>query len=333
MPGVSSTHRASLPARIIYAITHAVLPRLVRYLVRSGRGAKPARLVRLGGGVNVVARLQRWRPFFGVRFTREEGTEVPVEVVRTADCTTPFGDGVILYFHGGGFVACGLDTHLHVVVTLARRTRLPVVHVDYRQYPDAMVDGSVEDCIGAYRWLLARGADPAKTVLAGDSAGGFLAFATALLAQQRGLPAPAGVIGISALLELDNTARSHHENLHRDAFGVTQGLPELMKEVCPSPAMRRELSPINGPLETMPPALLIASESEILRCDAERLYVALQQHDRPCRLELWDSQLHAFPALFPFLPESKAAYDIIVSFVHECLADTGQAGQTQRDVS
>ncbi|MGH3562646.1 MAG: alpha/beta hydrolase [Mycobacterium sp.] len=334
MAGASETHSASLLARIIYAAARGVTPRMVRRIVlRGGHGPAPDQFTRMGRRVNAVARLQRLRPFFGIRFTREAGAGVPVEVVRRADCVAPLSEGVILYFHGGGFITGGLDTHLHVVATLARRTQLPVVHVDYRQYPDATVDGSVDDCVSAYRWLLDQGADPAKTVLAGDSAGGFLAFATALSCQRQGLPAPAGVVGISALLELDGVARSGHANLHADAFGIPLVLPDIIDQICPSQQMRQELSPVNGPLGTMPPALLIAAESEILRCDAERLYSALQQHNRPCSLEIWASQLHAFPALLPFLRDSKAAYDTITRFVAERLADTSLTGEIRRDVS
>jgi acetyl esterase/lipase len=319
-----------LLARIIYAISWLVLPRLVRRVVqRSARRATPDVFVKLGRRTNTLARLQRVRPFFGIRFARESAAGVPVEVVRRKDSAASFGDGVILYFHGGGFFTGGFDTHLHVAVRLARRTGLPVMHVDYRQFPQVEVDGSVDDCVTAYRWLLDQGADPAKTVLAGDSAGGFCAFATALSAQQRGLPAPAGVVGISALLELDGAVRSEHENLERDAFGIGLGLAQLIDHVCPSPAMRHELSPINGPLDLMPPALLIAAESEVLRCDADRLYQALRQHNRPCRLEIWEDQLHAFPALLPFLRDSRQAVGVIIDFVAECLTDAGLTGESR----
>lgn len=330
------THRASVLARIIYAFAHLVTPRLVRRLaLGTAHGSVPQRLVKLGRRTNALARLQRMRPFWGIRFSRAVDSEVPIEVVRRKAGGASFGDGVVLYFHGGGFVTGGLDTHRHVVAKLARRTRLPVVHVDYRQFPEVPVDGSVADCISAYRWLLDRGADPDRTVLAGDSAGGFLAFATALQSQQQGLPAPAGVVGISALLELDGIARDSHTNRHADAFGIPLVLPDIVDCVCPLPAMRRDLSPLSGPSELMPPALLIAAESEILRCDAERLCAALREHDRPCRLEIWDSQLHAFPAVLPFLPDSRAAYRIITDFVAECVAAVGDCGggQARRDAS
>ncbi|MGB3285918.1 alpha/beta hydrolase [Mycolicibacter algericus] len=338
MSGAGPIHSASLPAKLIFAVANAVTPRLVRRLVlHAGSGTVAGRMTKMGRRINTIAKLQRVRPFFGVGFTRGAGADVPVEVVRRVERSRPLGQaftgGAILYFHGGGFITGGLDTHLHVVAKLARRTRLPVVHADYRQFPQVTVDGSVDDCVGAYRWLLSQGADPAKTVLAGDSAGGFLAFATALTGQQRGLPAPAGVIGISALLELDGVARDTHTNQSADAFGIPAVLPDLIDLVCPSAKLRHELSPINGRLDTMPPALLIAAESEILRCDAERLHTALQQLGRSSRLELWARQLHAFPALFPFLPDSRAAFDLMCRFVAERLADTDRPGETRREVS
>lgn len=330
MPSVGTPHKASAFARILYAIAHLVVPRLVRLLLGQGTGP---RLARIGHRINMLARLQRCRPFLGMEFTRAASAGVPVELVRRADCTGPLSDGVILYFHGGGFITGGLDTHLHVVVKLARRTRLPVVHVDYRQYPQATVDGSVADCRHVYRWLLQHGADPATIVLAGDSAGGFLAFATALGVQRAGLPAPAGVIGISALLELDDAGRAGHPNADRDGFGIPLALPAIIEQICPSPALRRELAPINGRLQEMPPALLIAAESEVLRSDSERLYTALREHGRPARLEIFDSELHAFPALFPFLPDSRAAYALMAGFVADCLAGAADAEQPRRDVS
>ncbi|MEZ0366484.1 alpha/beta hydrolase [Mycobacterium sp. pUA109] len=318
-----SAPKPSRRARVIYGSSRRVLPPMVRRLVvGNGRRPVPDRLSRVGRRVNTLARLQRRQPLRGIRITRHH-TEVPTETVRSADCTAPIGDGVILYFHGGGFITGGLDTHLRAVVALARRTRLPVVHIDYRQHPAVAVDGSLQDCCQAYRWLLEQGADPAKTVLAGDSAGGFLAFATALRVQQDGLPAPAGVVGISALLELDDAARTSYAC--DDAFGIPLVLTTLVEQVCPSAELAQALAPINGRLETMPPSLLIAAESEIVRCDAERLRDALTAADRPCELRTWPYQLHAFPALFPFLPESKEAFATIARFVQQRLAAADRA--------
>lgn len=317
--------KASLRARMIYGASRRVMPPMVRRAATpNDRRPMEQRLARNGSRINALSRLQRRRPFRGITITRH-ASEPTTETVRSAECTAPIGDGVILYFHGGGFIMGGLDSHLGGVAALSRRTRLPVVHVEYRQFPVATVDESVQDCCQAYRWLLEQGANPAKVVFAGDSAGGFLAFATALAVQESGLPAPGGVVGISALLELDNTARSTHANLSRDAFGIPEALPLLVDYVCPSTELVHSLAAINGPLQLMPPSLLIAAESEILRCDAERLRDALADAGRPCELRTWPSQLHAFPAIFPFLPESKDAMDCIARFSWARLAQADRA--------
>lgn len=325
-----STSPASRRARIIFFAAGTVLLPLVRFYVAPNRsGSISGRLVLLGRVVAAVSRLQRLRPFRGLSFVRHRLGGVTVEMVRRKDCTADLADGVIFYTHGGGFFCCGLDSHLHVVARLARQTRLPVVHVDYRQYPQARVDGSIRDCLDAYRWLLAEGADPAKVVFAGDSAGGFLAFATTLAAQQAGLAAPAGVVGISPWLELDGTARLTHENNSRDAIAV--GLPGVAD--CVEPEDGSDPSPVNGRLDSFPPSLIVAAEPEILRCDAERMHDALTRVGRPCTLRVWPAQLHAFPALFPFLPESRAAFDLIVGFVRTCLTDQSGAQPGERAVS
>lgn len=316
--------RPSMRSRVIYATSRRVAPpTLARWILRPDNQQMADRLTRVGGQINRVARLQRRRPFRGIEVVRDVTEGFPIEMVQLADSHPSLSEGAILYFHGGGFITGGLDSHLHVAAILARRMKLPVAHVDYRQYPEVTVDGSVDDCCRAYRRLLDQGADPAKVVIAGDSAGGFLAFATTLEAQRRGMPTPAGVIGISALLDLDNAAREAHENASRDALGAHLVLPTIIDHICPSNDARRALSPINGPYESMPPVLLIAADTEILRSDAERLHGALQQAGRTCRLEVWPSQLHAFPAMLPFLPESKAAFDSIVRFTRLCMSEQG----------
>ncbi|MCV7067602.1 alpha/beta hydrolase fold domain-containing protein [Mycolicibacterium farcinogenes] len=194
-----------------------------------------------------------------------------------------------------------------MVVALARRTGLPVVHVEYRQHPDVTVDESIRDCLSAYRWLLDQGADPAKTVVAGDSAGGFLAFATVLAAQEQGIRAPAGVVGIGLVL------------------------PMIVDCVSPRTPDGRALSPVDGKLDKFPPSLIVAAESEVLRCDAERMHEVLSGLGRPCTLKLWPGQLHAFPAFLPFLPESREARDCIVEFIQDCLGTSMRSASGTAD--
>ncbi|MGV0814551.1 alpha/beta hydrolase fold domain-containing protein [Mycolicibacterium boenickei] len=319
--GALSTRRPSRRSRACYAIARrTLLVQIQRSAAYQGNRTVEDRLTAIGRRINRVARLQRLRPLRGLQVSRVAFDGVTVETIRTVESAhRPLADGAILYLHGGGFVLGGLDTHLHVVIALARRTQLPVVHVEYRQHPHVTVDESVVDCVRAYRWLLDQGADPAKTVVAGDSAGGFLAFATVLAAQAEGIGAPAGVVGVSPLLELDCERRAGHPNFAADRMGVGHILPMVVGCVGPRTSDGHTLSPVNGVLDRFPPSLIVAAESEALCCDAERMHEVLTGLGRSCTLKVWPGQLHAFPAFLPFLPESREARDCIVEFIQDCV--------------
>lgn len=105
----------------------------------------------------------------------------------------PIAGGVlpaIVFFHGGGFVLCSVDTHDALCRDLALRSGAVVVSVDYRLAPETPFPGPLEDCHAALAWVAANaralGVDPERIAVCGDSAGGNLTIATALLARERG---------------------------------------------------------------------------------------------------------------------------------------------------
>lgn len=265
----------------------------------------------------VVDRLAALRPRpRGVEREQVRLNGFRMEVIRPAGARRSLRDGAVMYMHGGGFFLCGLDSHRPVAASLARRTGLPVVNVDYRQMPGTTIAGSVEDCLSAYRWLLGHGADPGRIVFAGDSAGGFLTFATALRALKSGMPTPAGLVGLSPLLDLDYRVKSGYVNAARDAYIPLSAVRQMVR--CGAEEQQSldpALSPVNGSLTGLPPSLLIVGEDELLRGDCELMADRLTAAGVPNSLELWRGQVHAFMSMLPNMPESRAALARVARFV------------------
>ena len=294
---------------------------LSRATVRPVLGFFPVRgpMSPLKAAVDVTAGLLPRLPSTTYRHVAGDGWTAELVTRRDADTGSP-GDapGAILYFHGGAFVFCGLATHRRIVERLAERTGLPVLSVAYRQLPGHRVETSVSDCVGALNWLLEQGVDPAGIVLAGDSAGGHLAFAVGLEATAQGVDR-AGIVGLSPWLDFDNPARRRHRNAWRDDFIPTFRLDRVARLVTGVPVLDPEHSPVNRDLSGLPPVLMICGHDEVLRHDAELMTERLVAAGVAVTLHLWQGQVHAFPVLGNFLPESAAALDQVAAFVGRVL--------------
>ncbi|HEX5253691.1 MAG TPA: alpha/beta hydrolase [Mycobacterium sp.] len=122
-----------------------------------------------------------------------DGT-VPVRVYEPHGAAS--GDrAAIVFYHGGGFVICDIESHDGFCRALALGTRSVVVSVDYRLAPEHPAPAAVLDAFAAFRWAVEHagdlGIDPARTIVGGDSAGGNLAAVTAILCRDRGVTPPA----------------------------------------------------------------------------------------------------------------------------------------------
>jgi len=229
--------------------------------------------------------------------------------------------GVVLYLHGGAFLFCGLGTHRRAVARLSAATGLPILSIAYRQLPVVPLPGSVADCVTAYRFLLEQGFSASSVVLAGDSAGGHLAFATVLQAAADRLPKPAGIVSISPWLDLDTTTKLRHPNAKRDAYAPVKRLPALA-QMCAGGADEIDplLSPVNRDLGCLPPALIQVAATEMLRCDSELMAERLATAGVRCTLQIWEGQIHAFPVFADLIPEGRAAIEDMAEFIRAVTA-------------
>lgn len=225
--------------------------------------------------------------------------------------------GAVLYLHGGAFLFGGHHSHRPVATTLAVETGLPVLTVGYRMFPQGTVADALADCLEAFHLLVAQGVDPAQVVLAGDSAGGHLAFATALALRDQGIDV-AGIVGFSPWLDFDHRTKTSHANRHTDVMIPAIRLRGVARKVLGTDALP-EHSPVNADLRGLPPVFMVCAEDEVLRADAELMRERLLAHGVPVELQIWSHTMHAFPAVpFP-VPDFVDARRVAADFVRDCV--------------
>lgn len=225
----------------------------------------------------------------------------------------------ILYLHGGAFLTCGLNTHRTLVTRLSAAAGAGVLNIGYRMLPAHPVSDAIEDALNGFRWLRRRGFAADKIVVAGDSAGGYLAFMTTLAAIRRRFTTPAGIATISPLTDTDPLSKLGHPNAHRCSMFPSGALPIFSRYLRRS----RVASPVDADLSQLPPVAIHASSDELLLPDAELMTQRLTTAGVRCDLHLWDGQIHDFPLAADILPEGRRAIRYLGEFIRDV---TGAAG-------
>ncbi|SDD95466.1 alpha/beta hydrolase [Rhodococcus tukisamuensis] len=236
----------------------------------------------------------------------------------------------VLYLHGGGFLVCGLNTHRRLESWVSAAAKAAVLSVDYRMLPRHTIADSVADAVSGYRWLLAQGFAPERIAIAGDSAGGYLTFATALELDARGLQQPAALVALSPLTDMDPTAKLADPKaaacpvFPRSVLPVLTALADRAERHA-DPSSPPRVSPVDAALGALPPVLIQVGSTEILYPDAELMAQRLSAAGVPVTLEVWDRQIHVFHAAADWVPEAGRAIGRVGEFVRAHLA-VGEAG-------
>lgn len=227
-------------------------------------------------------------------------------------------DRVIYYLHGGGYSLGSIVTHREMVSRIARASRARALIVEYRLAPENPFPAAVEDAMSGYRWLLAGGADPARLVIAGDSAGGGLTLATLVALRDAGDPLPAAAVCISPWTDMEGTGQSLDTNAATDPWFKKEGL-HLAAEAYLGGADPRDplASPLHADLSGLPPLLIQAGAAEMLLEDSTRVAERAKAAGVDVTLEVWDDMIHVWHAFAGMLPEGQQAIDRIGEFVRE----------------
>lgn len=221
----------------------------------------------------------------------------------------------LLYFHGGGFVAGSPESHRALVARLVEASGVSAFSVKYRLAPECFFPAAVRDGIDAYRGLLAKGIAASSIVLAGDEAGGGLAFAVALAVRNAGLPLPGGIAALSPWADLSLSGWSMLNNRKTD---LLLGWEFLF--ACARHTLRKSnpadvyASPVFGSFKDFPPVMVHAGANEVLRDDASRLGDRAAEAGINVSVEIYDGMGHLFQADTK-LPEAKASLGRLAQFI------------------
>ena len=226
----------------------------------------------------------------------------------------------ILYIHGGGFVGGAPTTHRALTWRLADETRVPVYVIDYRLAPEHPFPAGLDDCVTAYRTLLAKGLSPSAIAVGGDSAGGNLTLALALKLKVLGLPQPAALVCLSPVTDLAEGAPSHKTNANSDVMFDARTFDTVAKSYCPDhDAGDPLISPRRGDPAGLPPTLFQASGAEMLRDDSVLMADKMRAAGVDVTIELWPKVSHVWQVTADMLPEGRQAIAKISAFVKQRL--------------
>ncbi|PKB80044.1 MAG: esterase [SAR202 cluster bacterium Io17-Chloro-G9] len=285
--------------------------------------AMGAKLAELGGPAPAMQRVEE-RTIEGPDGQAQLRILVPIQSPR----------GVLVYYHGGGWVIGSIDDYDTVARKLAERTSCAVVLVGYRRAPEHRYPAAVDDSYEALKWVARHLSDIAgqevPLMVAGDSAGGNLAAVMAIRARDRSGPSIALQVLIYPVTDADFD-RPSYANPENEPLLTREGMIWFWDHYLPDSSRRTE--PDASPLRTenlagLPPASILTAEHDVLRDEGEAYAARLREANVPTDLQRYAGQMHAFFTLL-MLPGSELGFQQVVKAVKACIAGTRKA-QTAR---
>ena len=228
---------------------------------------------------------------------------------------TPAGDGphpVLVFFHGGGWVVGNLDSHDATCQVLTNAAGCLTISVDYRLAPEHKFPAAADDCYEATKWAVlnaaAVGGDPQRVAVGGDSAGGNLAAAVALMAGDRGAPALCYQLLIYPVTNHAYDTESYRQN--GDGYLLTKDSMTWFWDhylTKPEDGQNPYASPLQAKyLNSPPPGLVITAEFDPLRDEGEAYGKRLQKAGTDVKISRYDNSIHGFFSFFQFDAQKKA---------------------------
>lgn len=254
------------------------------------------------------------------------GAQIPVRVY------TPRGAGpapvpVLVYFHGGGWVAGDVNAYDATCRALTNAAGCAVVSVDYRLAPEHKFPAAPDDCYAAVQWVAANaaefGGDATRLAVGGDSAGGNLTAVVAHMARDGGGPSLAFQLLIYPVTDFNFGTPSYLQNA--DGYLLTRDTMMWFW----NHYLRHEgdgNSPLASPLRSdnlrgLPPALVITAEFDPLRDEGEAYAKRLAGAGVPTAAKRYDGMIHGFFSLSGVFDQGKQAIADAAASLQSAFAD------------
>ena len=244
--------------------------------------------------------------------------EISIQIVKpqgSDNKTLP----VVMYFHGGGWVLGGFDTHERLIRELANGADAAIVFVNYTPSPEAKYPIAIEEAYAATKWIAENdqslNLNSSHLVVAGDSVGGNMATVVALLAQERGGPHITFQLLFYPVTDTNFDTPSYLK--YQEGYWLArEGMKWFWDNYLSNDTNRKEptVSPLQASinqLTKLPPALIIVGENDVLRDEGEAYAHKLMQAGVPTTATRYLGTIHDFVMLNPITdtPAARGAID------------------------
>ena len=279
------------------------------------------------------------------------GTPEPVRSIEDLTIPGPLGDiairvytpeepgprPAVVYYHGGGWVVCNLDTHQVVCSAIARRAGAVVVAVDYRLAPEHKFPAAVLDAYAGLQWTVANaerlGIDRNRISVGGDSAGGNLAAVVCLKSRDEKGPAIASQILVYPVTDLSSFETFSYEEFKEEHY-LTRAQMEWFRNhylADPADAKNPYASPLLAPdLSRLPRAMIILAQCDPLLDEGDAYRERLRAAGSSADSTMYVGMIHPFFTLSGVIPQASRAIDQFAEAVRRADARPRSSSDWQR---
>lgn len=220
-----------------------------------------------------------------------------------------------LFIHGGGYYRGSVAATRATAARISAAADARVLSIDYRLAPEHPYPAAIDDTHTAYQWLLAQGAEPARTFVGGISAGGGLTLALLLRLRDAAQPLPAGAIPMSPWTDLSQGGRSFETNAAADPI-ISKAYLDRMSALYlgGADANTPYASPLHGDPRGLPALLIQVGSDETLLDDSTAFAKKAAASGVDVSCEVWPRMFHGWHGSAHRLDDAQRAIDGIGAF-------------------